>query len=319
MPSHEPETGSAPGGPGGGLEAGLGKILEGIEAGGLLTDGDGTIWWISEALQGWWGLCPERWLGRPLEALATHPVLGPCLAPMLAADGSGESGPVYCEVAGSWFRVMRSAVSGPLAQGELLGVVDLTPEGDRLRWLEHAVRRDELTGLPNRRCFRERLGAAVNGARRHGFPLSLAYLDLDDFKQVNDRLGHMAGDAVLRDMAEMLVAHSREEDTAARLGGEEFVVLLPHTGPEDAGRKAETLREALARMRLPGPEDGNGSVLTVSVGVAGGVLPASGVAEERLAELLVATADRALYLAKAEGKNRVRRRSLRDPRSFPEG
>ncbi|SCY00103.1 GGDEF domain-containing protein [Thiohalorhabdus denitrificans] len=294
-------------------EACLEGILEGLGAGGLLTDRGRTIHWVSEALQDWWGLHPEHWLGRPLEALGAHPAIGPWIGPLLAGDAATPAGPVYCEVGGSWFRVTRNRGPIPRLEGDLLGVVDLTSEGRRLRRLERAAVRDDLTGLPNRRSFRERLGAAVDGSCRHGYPVSLAYLDLDDFKRVNDRLGHVSGDAVLRAVGETLAGFVRREDTAARLGGEEFAILFSHTAPETARAKAEEFRERLMRAALPGPEAAPGSVLTVSIGTAGGKLAGLGRREEALGECLLAAADRALYAAKAEGKNRVRMGVLPGP------
>ncbi|MFP4615484.1 MAG: GGDEF domain-containing protein [Thiohalorhabdus sp.] len=291
-------------------EACLEAILDGLGAGGLITDGRRAIHWVSEALQDWWGLAPDRWLGRPVEALADHPAIGPWVGPLLSGAAGTSGDPVYCEVGGSWFRVTRTRAPLPRLEGDLLAVVDLTSEGRRLRRLERAAVRDDLTGLPNRRGFRERLAAAVNGARRHGFPVSLAYLDLDDFKRVNDRLGHVSGDAVLRAMGETLGRFVRREDTAARLGGEEFAILFAHADPEAAMARAEQFRDRLVRAALPGPEAASDSVLTVSIGVAGGDLAGLEGTEEALGERLLAAADRALYAAKAEGKNRVRRGAL---------
>jgi diguanylate cyclase (GGDEF)-like protein len=107
---------------------------------------------------------------------------------------------------------------------------------------------DELTGLPNRRLFFDRIRTAVARARRCQSRLGLLYVDVDDFKQVNDRHGHAAGDALLREVAARLVECARESDTVARLGGDEFVLLLEDLqAPEDAERCADKIRAALAQ------------------------------------------------------------------------
>ncbi|HKJ88952.1 MAG TPA: diguanylate cyclase, partial [Gammaproteobacteria bacterium] len=272
--------------------------------GGLLARPEGAICWISPSLQQWWDLDPEAWLGRSLEDLGARADLDCWLGPLLEVGPGLGAGPVYGGVAGRWFRAVRSP-SGPGAMdGELLGVVDLTLEKRRLGKLERAARRDDLTGLPNRRCFMERLEAVISASRRHGFPVSLAFLDLDDFKQVNDRLGHVSGDAVLRAVGELLAENVRREDLPARLGGEEMVVLFTHMAPGDALRNAERLRRRIEREGLPGP-GGPGSPVTVSIGVAGGAPARKDPSGQGPAQQLMEAADRALYAAKGAGKNRV--------------
>src|SRR5437773_2624774 len=122
----------------------------------------------------------------------------------------------------------------------------------RLR-LAHArerelARRDALTGAPNARAFYELAGAEIARARRYIHPFSVAYLDLDDFKLVNDRLGHLAGDAVLRSVARALGGVLRASDVVARLGGDEFAVLLPEAGAAPARLATDKLRQALAEV-----------------------------------------------------------------------
>jgi diguanylate cyclase (GGDEF)-like protein len=154
---------------------------------------------------------------------------------------------------------------------------------------------DELTGLVNRRRFLEALDAEIARADRLGAPLSLLYADLDDFKRVNDCCGHPAGDEVLRTFAELLRSHLRGIDTAARMGGEEFAVLLPGTELDGAVGVAERIREQLAEQELMREEIGSG--LTTSIGV---VQHESGSSDD-----LIRRADAALYSAKEQGKNRV--------------
>jgi diguanylate cyclase (GGDEF)-like protein len=157
--------------------------------------------------------------------------------------------------------------------------------------------RDELTDLANRRGFRDALTRELRRADRFGKPVALILTDLDDFKQVNDRYGHQVGDDVLRLFAEVLSDGAREVDLPARIGGEEFALLLPETDLAGGEQLAERLRRSLADrpLRL---HDGHELSVTASFGVAS--YPDS-VSE---AELQTA-ADAALYRAKAAGKNTV--------------
>ena len=156
---------------------------------------------------------------------------------------------------------------------------------------------DELTGLANRRRFMEFVQLELKRAERFQSPLGLLLVDLDDFKLVNDRFGHGTGDKVLRALSDVFRESLRDVDLAARLGGEEFAVLLPETDYSGAAGVAERLRASLASLELQDP-DGQGFGVTASFGVA--VYP-----EAQSVDELLRTADAALYRAKAEGKNRV--------------
>jgi diguanylate cyclase (GGDEF)-like protein len=156
---------------------------------------------------------------------------------------------------------------------------------------------DELTDLANRRRFMETLDTELRRAERFGEPLALVFADLDDFKRVNDRHGHQVGDDVLRAFADVLRKRVRAIDVAARLGGEEFAVLLVGTDLQGARALAESLREAVAGLEVPSRR---GSVrITASFGV-------TAHSRAETAEELLAAADLALYRAKREGKDRVR-------------
>jgi diguanylate cyclase (GGDEF)-like protein len=152
--------------------------------------------------------------------------------------------------------------------------------------LEALILEDPLTGLYNRRCILTQLNGMVSGARRHGRPLTIAIVDVDEFKAVNDHHGHAEGDRVLSEVAHTLRRHLRAEDQLGRLGGEEFLALLPDAGADVAGNAAEKLRASV---------DGTG--VTVSVGWAAW-------AGERPEDLL-RRADEALYAAKARGRDCV--------------
>ncbi len=156
---------------------------------------------------------------------------------------------------------------------------------------------DPLTDLYNRRHFSEQVDTEIARALRHGRPLCLCMIDVDLFKPVNDRYGHIAGDGVLKQMASILRSQVRREDVAARIGGEEFAVLLPETGIDGAREFAEQFRGAVAGTLFhPG---GAAQHITVSVGVAE-VRPDRGDRSR-----LMRAADAALYRAKDEGRNRV--------------
>jgi diguanylate cyclase (GGDEF)-like protein len=159
---------------------------------------------------------------------------------------------------------------------------------------------DGLTGLFNHRRFQEVMGIEVERSKRFGHPLGLVMLDIDDFKDVNDRWGHLQGDQVLREVARVLLDTSREIDEPARYGGEEMAVVLPQTDLEGAFEFAERLRDRIERLAVPVLQ-GDGIVrVTASVGAAS--LPESAAADK---DALVQAADSALYRAKRLGKNRV--------------
>jgi diguanylate cyclase (GGDEF)-like protein len=155
------------------------------------------------------------------------------------------------------------------------------------------ARQDSLTGLPNRAEFLERL----TDARGSGLPISVLFIDLDDFKLVNDTLGHPVGDALLRVVGERISGSVRGGDVVARLGGDEFAVLLPNTSADRAELAAERIRQALSMpFHLPGHD--------VSIGASTGVV-LSGSAGAESAEELLRDADVAMYRAKALGKGRA--------------
>jgi len=154
---------------------------------------------------------------------------------------------------------------------------------------------DHLTGLANRRRFRVRLNSELERWRRHNQPCALLFVDIDHMKEINDQFGHPVGDVVIRQVATTLSAVSRDNDTAARLGGEEFALLLENTNEERATGAAERLRSIMAELSIPGVTDN----ITVSIGVA--TCPAHATSERTL----YAASDRALYVAKNEGRNRI--------------
>jgi diguanylate cyclase (GGDEF)-like protein len=178
---------------------------------------------------------------------------------------------------------------------------------DLIRWrntgqeLRFAAEHDHLTGLCNRREFDLRLNQCVNRAQRDRSHFALASLDVDRFKQINDALGHPAGDQILRAIAGRLREHCRDGDLLARVGGEEFAVILHGLGMAGALAIAERLRNGVAAQPVRYSIGGtNGQVaVTVSVGVS--TFPEHGGTAEKILE----AADHALYAAKTAGRNRV--------------
>lgn len=158
---------------------------------------------------------------------------------------------------------------------------------------------DGLTGLYNARYFWKRLREDLAAAQRMGFPLSVMSIDLDHFKRVNDSYGHATGDRVLKAIAQALEDNKRESDVVARVGGEEFGVILPFTGREDALEAAGRLHRAIASLSVdasPHPP----IFMTASIGIAS-CLSRQSIRPEALFE----QADRSMYAAKQAGRNRI--------------
>ncbi|HEY5188504.1 MAG TPA: diguanylate cyclase [Solirubrobacteraceae bacterium] len=167
--------------------------------------------------------------------------------------------------------------------------------------LHHDVQRqavtDDLTGLTTHGHFQELLSLEMEEVRRYSYSVGLVMLDLDDFKAVNDLHGHQQGDIVLRTVAEIMGETKRDVDVAARYGGEELALILPHTDLEGTFATAERLREAIEQAEIPLLKSGGNIRVTASVGVA--------ASSEGDKNELITAADAALYAAKRDGKNRT--------------
>ena len=169
----------------------------------------------------------------------------------------------------------------------------------RQQKLEYQASTDALTGLANRRAFTTRAEQELARANRYGGELSILMVDIDFFKKVNDTYGHQVGDIVLKELADILLRALRDIDFAARFGGEEFVVLLPGTNAENALKTAERLRVLVGDARIP-LQQGGVVKITVSIGVASYSASANNSIEK-----LIYEADKALYMAKGTGRNKV--------------
>ncbi len=243
-------------------------------------------------------------------------------------------GPFDAEMAGAifdpWPSECQSMALLPLIrQGELIGSLNLgssQPErfasnrgtfflerlaailaiclenGLNLERLKLAGLTDHLTKVHNRRYFDARCHEEAAHARRHGQPLACMLLDIDRFKRINDTLGHLAGDEVLREVAHLIRLQLRGSDIVARYGGEEFVVLMPRTALDRAHEIAERMRAAVAAEALH-PLPGESLTVTLSIGVA--VLAHPAETDDAAVQQMLGSADAALYQAKESGRNRV--------------
>ena len=164
--------------------------------------------------------------------------------------------------------------------------------------MAHLAQHDFLTNLPNRILLNDRIAQAINLAKRHGTQLAVLFLDLDNFKNVNDSLGHEIGDKLLQSVAERLHACVRSSDTVSRQGGDEFVLLLPRASDAEAANAAQRIRDDFKKA---GPAVlGSACGVSMSVGIASlkRCLPSG-------ADQLIACADAALYRAKDAGRDRI--------------
>jgi diguanylate cyclase (GGDEF)-like protein/hemerythrin-like metal-binding protein len=247
----------------------------------------------------------EAMIGRGVERRARFV---DCVAPdereairdALDTVSAGKPRVLRCRVSGPgdrWVPVELRVTGATLADGPavLVAVTDLTERLGTERLLQEAARTDALTELPNRVLLQERLTAGLATASRHRHLLGLLVADLDGFKAINDRHGHAAGDTVLREVARRFAACVRCEDTLARVGGDEFVVVLPEIERrEDAAVLAARLVNAL---RTPVPVGEATVVVGVSAGIA--IFPDDGAD----IDTLFARADAAMYASKHAGRN----------------
>jgi len=158
---------------------------------------------------------------------------------------------------------------------------------------------DPLTTLFNRGYFSERIAAEVSRANRYQLPLTIAMVDVDEFKSFNDRHGHAAGDKVLKLIAEKLRHSFRQSDIVARYGGEEFIIAMPQTNVRDASKKLEDFRKSLSATPVEISRQSGPTYLTFSAGVAN--FPDDALSEEEL----IAIADERLFAAKRNGRNQI--------------
>jgi diguanylate cyclase (GGDEF)-like protein/PAS domain S-box-containing protein len=248
------------------------------------------------------GLRPDELLGTPFVEIA-HPDDSARLQSSLHEPPDGDGGQAVLSWRarhsdGEWVDVESTCtdlLDDSAVRGRVLAIRDVRERKSFEQQLHHQAFHDKLTGLPNRALFEDRVRHAVARARRSGDPIAVLFVDLDDFKTVNDSLGHAAGDDLLRQTAARLDESLRAADTAARLGGDEFAVLVEHVGQiEEIDRVATRLHEALERPFHVGEHE---IFVRASIGIA--VCRGAELADE-----LLRNADTAMYAAKSAGKGR---------------
>ncbi len=198
----------------------------------------------------------------------------------------------------NWTMTTKLPLRNP--DGEIIGLMGITREINELKRtelnLQHLATHDGLTNLPNRFLMIDRLSQVLAHAKRTSTTFAVLFVDVDDFKAINDAHGHEFGDLVLQAIAKKLVTSIRASDTVARIGGDEFVVILEET----AGQGSAPVVAAKLIERLARPFVVRGRQVTTSVSIGVGVYPDNGADPE----VLVRSADYAMYLAKRAGKNR---------------
>ncbi|QJE01429.1 diguanylate cyclase [Massilia forsythiae] len=281
----------------------LRMIVNSMDQGLLIVERSGRIQYANPACDRYLGFAPDALVGRSLCDLLDGCTLrgGECMG-VLELGGNGTREVMIRHRDGELHAMDLTMTPMHADDGLFVALLhDITHHKRSEDALQRAALLDPLTKIANRRRFDAFLEQEWQRALRTGQPLSLIVLDVDHFKLYNDALGHAAGDACLRTVAQTLQGHAaRPTDLAARYGGEEFVLLFPETPADGAARLAELVRAAVEDLQLPNPHSPTAPWLTVSVGVATIVPgPLDGSAQ------LFECADRAMYAAKAGGRNRV--------------
>jgi diguanylate cyclase (GGDEF)-like protein/PAS domain S-box-containing protein len=275
-------------------------ILDMIGEAVIAIDPKGQVAYWNRGAERLYGLSPEDTVGRSIFEIAGGHLVNPEDIEMIRGGAQTQSREIELKNDERGTFVVLITISPILDQaGAHAGYIgisrDITERKQAEERLAQLAQYDTLTGLPNRNLFRDRLEQAMARAKRTGEPMALLFLDLDRFKEINDTLGHAAGDELLRGVGDRLRDKLREVDTIARLGGDEFTVILESiSGTEEAERIARKIVDLFSR---PIPAAGQEMYVTASVGAT--VYP--GDADN--AEELLKTADIAMYEAKQEGRN----------------
>ncbi len=268
---------------------------------------DGRVRYVSDSAADALALEPAALTDEDLLSVV-HPEDVPRLRALIAALASQPAGqPSLVEFRmrrveeGRWRDVEAAAcnlLADEAVEGIVLNIRDISERKAFQDELEHQAFHDTLTGLPNRALFRNRVEHALVGRRRDQRPVAVLFLDLDDFKYVNDSLGHAAGDEVLQEVARRLSDCMRPIDTAARLGGDEFAILLRDTDSEL--HSIEVASRVMAAVKAPIALTGRDVTLAVSVGIA---FSDQHMVSSADADELLRNADAAMYMAKEHGKD----------------
>jgi diguanylate cyclase (GGDEF)-like protein/PAS domain S-box-containing protein len=273
----------------------------------VVIGADGRVTYASDALRRVLGTEPDSAAGRPFEE-GVHPEEVGWVRSLLAGLAGSRGGEQTTELRmrhadGSWRWVEaigQNLLREPAVGGVVLNFRDITDRKRLEDQLQHEAFHDPLTGLANRALFADRVTHALARSQREQVDrLAVLLVDLDEFKIVNDSLGHAAGDSLLTAVAERIRACLRRQDTAARLGGDEFGILLEEADPDLAGEVAERI---LAALRQPFALEARQLFVQASIGIA---LSGEGAeSRARTADELLRDADAAMYTAKSRGKGR---------------
>jgi diguanylate cyclase (GGDEF)-like protein/PAS domain S-box-containing protein len=266
---------------------------------------DTTVRYQSPSVNRVLGYVPEQLIGTKLLD-AVHPDDAPRMVNILAEVADGRDGSGLLEFRwrhrdGTWLHVetLCSDLSDdPEVGGIVLNTRDVSERKVFEEQLEHQAFHDSITGLANRALFRDRVEHALERQQRDDRPISVLFMDIDDFKTINDSLGHAAGDQLLTVVGERVRRCLRAADTAARLGGDEFAVLLEDAG---YGRAAEVAERIMKTLETPVHLGGKEVFVRASLGIAIGDEDRKG---GRGVEELLRNADVAMYMAKSQGKGR---------------
>jgi diguanylate cyclase (GGDEF)-like protein/PAS domain S-box-containing protein len=267
-----------------------------------VVDAEGVVAYQSPSVRGVLGYGPDDLLGTSLFEIVHEEDTARIRSLLRSATDS----PTVIDARlrhrnGSWLAVEmigNDLTDDPNVAGIVLNTRDVSERRAFEEQLQHQAFHDTVTGLANRALLQDRVAHALERQERDGKPLAVLLLDLDDFKAVNDSLGHAAGDRLLIEIGERLKILVRAADTVARMGGDEFAVLMEEAGHEEAGEAAERILEGIRDdIRLDGKE----VLVRASVGIA--IVEGWGPSRPGAEELL-RNADVAMYMAKAEGKGR---------------
>jgi diguanylate cyclase (GGDEF)-like protein/PAS domain S-box-containing protein len=272
------------------------RYLEQCPDGVLATDREGRIEYVNRAFEHLTGYARGELVGRTPAVLKSGMHEADFYRSLWAALLAGEEfRAVFCNRRKGGELYYEDKIIRPVEGGFVSFGRDVTARALEIEKLAHAATHDSLTGLPNRSLFADRLQQALRHADRRGEELTVAIMDVDRFRDTNNRHGHLAGDAVLQAIAQRTLGCVRGTDTVARIGGDEFALVLVDAGKQAA---AQVLDEVVAANAVPVEFDGR--ALPVSVSIGAGAFPqeaAGAVALQKLADLR-------MYEAKHAGGNR---------------
>ncbi|HEX6320591.1 MAG TPA: sensor domain-containing diguanylate cyclase [Burkholderiales bacterium] len=278
------------------MDRGFRRYLEQCPDGVLATDGQGRIEYVNPAYERLTGYAGHELVGRTPAVLKSGMHEADFYRRLWTAITAGEEfRAVFCNRRKDGALYYEDKIIRPVPGGFVSFGRDVTARSLEIEKLAHAATHDSLTGLPNRSLFTDRLQQALRHAERRSEELTVAAMDIDQFRDTNNRYGHLAGDAVLQALAQRTLACVRASDTVARIGGDEFALVLVDAGEQAA---VPVLEKIVAANAAPVPFEGCALAVSVSIGACGYPRQAAGAVE------LHKLADLRMYEAKRAGGNR---------------